>query len=406
MAKVTVTAEAPSGEVFTKEVEDTEISTYRKKAEDMKYKFSVSAPLTGEETKAAESGVLQQTSMRESALGGLLQGVSLGTEDVIGEGTEALRQRQEAEHPYIYGGAKFLGSLVPTISLAGAGAAAGAAAGAPFGGVGAIPGAVIGGTLGGMSGAAGAGTIESYASKPTPAGGKKLELSDVGAGLLSGVTEGVGQYVAPAARALYRGIRGKLLPSGTAVTRGATELTERGINEAVIMLNKLKSNKMKIAANKAFASTDDLINASDEEIYDKLDLPDAQEAIDLKNSYKKAIVALGGTDTTPVDAAIEILENRIKQLQGSLGGKLGQPATSSIIGGAAAAVPMIDPGVQLTPYEIGELNRQAAGRAFEEAQRRKIEQLMNISEAEAAVRSGIDARIPGMLEKAQKKKKK
>lgn len=364
--KVTLQAFDKSGNLQDEiEVDVSQVEAFRKKAEGRGFVVQEKNIITPEKAKAAESKAIAEISPKASLVGGLLQGISLGTEDVIGEDTEQLRIRQEVEHPYIYGGAKFLGSLVPSIAAAGAGGLAGAKIGGMIGAAGGPIGAAGGAAIGGLLGAGGAGLVESYASKPTPEEGKSLELGDVGMGIASAGGEVAGRALAPVGRGIYRGIRGKLSPAGTVAVKGATEIAEENISKLADRLNRWQALRQRIAANKNIVSGDELLQKTDDELYDMFDLPDAEDLISLKRALESEIKALGATDYRKADAAIEILQKQVEQAQAIATSS----ASSQVAGGVGGALPMITPDVALEPLEVEELNREAARRAMENLSR-------------------------------------
>jgi hypothetical protein len=348
------------------EVDVSQVEAFRKKAEGRGFIVQEKQPISAQQTKAAETKTITEIGPKSSMVGGLLQGLSLGTEDIIGEDTEKLRLRQEAEHPYLYGGAKFIGSLVPSIAAAGAGGLAGAKLGGAIGAAGGPIGAAGGAAIGGLLGAGGAGLVESYASKPTPEEGKSLEASDVAMGAASAGAELIGRALAPVGRSVYRGIRGKFSPAGSVPVKGATEIAEQNMSMLADRLNNWQAIKQRIAANKKLVSGDELLQKSDEEIYDMLDMPDAEEAISIKRALESEIKALGATDYKKADAAIEVLQKQLAQAQAITA----RSPSTQIAGGAGAAVPMITPDVALEPLEVEELNREAARRAMENLSRK------------------------------------
>lgn len=413
MAKVNITGTAPTGETFTRQIEDTEISTYRKKAEDVGYQFSVDAILTPEEESKVSGATTEDVSASKTAVGAFLQGLSLGSEDeIIGvlddkeaqKAKESLRQRQEAEHPYIYGGAKFLGSLVPMGAGVASGAALGAAAGAPFGGIGAIPGAVIGGIGGGMTAAGLLGAGESYFSKPTPEGGKQLEAGDIGMGALSAGTEGVGRVVAPLARTAYRGARNKLF--GENMLKGATEVAEDTASSITKQINAAKGTAEKIAINNQYAT--ELGEVAQEMMQKGLPAQEKEQLKQVGNAIMQLMEKndIGGVNQLDIAVELDLLGKQLKGIQSLLGA----PLSSAAAGAVTAAVPGAVLPNTLSQAEVTELNRQAASRAYDEAQRRKTEALLPAlrdeerRQAEMGTVSRLNEAIPAMLKKAQKKK--
>jgi hypothetical protein len=358
MAKIQIET-AKDGKTYLDEIEDTALQSTKEKLEAKGYSFKiVGPPLTEAQASGIIPAVEAQASRKESMVGGLLQGVSLGTEDLLGADKESIRLRQEAEHPYIYGASKFLGSLVPGMGMAAGGAALGTAS--PLG-----PG--VGTAVGGAAGAGLAGLIESYASKETPPEGKGFpSVSDMAMGLISGVTEGVGAKVAPLARNVYRSARDKLI--GKEMVKGATELSEISAEEIAKKLNIFKRIRDKVAANKKLTQIDDLLKRSDEEIYDELDPKDAADMLVIKRDMEASIAAEGGTNLGRVDGRIEVLENQLKAAKATTARALSNP----VVGGATAALPMAVPDVDISEEQRLALQKKAIERAYYEAQRSKL----------------------------------
>ena len=359
MAKINVVSISPDGKTkYTSTIDDSEVDAMKAKAESKGFAFRILGPLAPTEAAGLIPTVEAESSRKESMVGGLLQGVSLGTEDILGSDTESKRLRQEAEHPYIYGAGKFLGSLAPGMGMAAGGAMLGTAS--PLG-----PG--VGTAVGGALGAGAAGLIESYASKETPPEGKGWpSVSDMAMGLISGVTEGVGAKVAPLARNVYRSARDKLI--GKEMVKGATELAEISAEEIAKKLNIFKRIRGKIAANKKLSQIDDLLKRSDEEIYDELDPEDAADMLVIKRDMEAGISAEGGTNLGKVDSRIEVLENQLKAAKASVAGAISSP----VVGGAAAAIPMAVPDVDISEEQRLALQKKAIERAYYEAQRSKM----------------------------------
>jgi hypothetical protein len=372
MAKINVVSISPDGKTkYTSTIDDSELDAMKAKAESKGFSFRILDPLSPAEEARVMPTVEAESSRKEALFGGLLQGVSLGTEDILGSDTESKRLRQEAEHPYIYGAGKFIGSLVPgaaaAIGGAKAGGSAGAAIGALGGPAGAAAGAGIGAVAGGMLGAGTAGALESYASKETPPEGKGLPSgSDIAMGLISGATEGIGAKVAPLARNAWRAARDKLI--GREMVKGATELAEISAEEIAKKLNIFKRARSILASNKKFAESDSLLKATDEDIVAELDVADAQDMLALKRELEKGLDIAGGTNIARADSVIEILENQLKDAQGTVRGALSSP----VIGGAASAIPMAVPDVDINEEKRKALQRQAIERAYYEAQRSKF----------------------------------
>lgn len=357
MAKIQIET-SKDGKTYLDEIEDTALQSTKEKLEGKGYSFKVvGPPLTAAQATGLIPTVEGESSRKESMVGGLLQGVSLGTEDILGSDKESIRLRQEAEHPYIYGAGKFLGSLVPGMGMA----AGGAALGTAFGGPG------VGTAVGGALGAGAAGLIESYASKETPPEGKGWpSVSDMAMGLISGVTEGVGAKVAPLARNVYRSARDKLI--GKEMVKGATELAEISAEEIAKKLNIFKRIRGKIAANKKLAQIDELLKRSDEQIYDELDPEDAADVLVIKRDMEAGISAEGGTNLGKVDSRIEVLENQLKAAEASVAGAISTP----VVGGVTAAIPMAVPDVDISEEQRLALQKKAIERAYYEAQRSKM----------------------------------
>lgn len=373
MAKINVVSISPDGKTkYTSTIDDSEVDAMKAKAESKGFAFRILGPLAPTEAAGLIPTVEGESSRKESLFGGLLQGVSLGTEDIVGSDTESRRLRQEAEHPYIYGTGKFIGSLIPGAAAAIGGAKIGAPTGAAIGGIlggppGAVTGAAVGGLGGAMLGAGAAGTIESYASKETPPEGKGMPSgSDIAMGMLSGVTEGIGAKVAPLARRAWRGARDKLI--GKEMVKGTTELAEISAEEISKKLNIYKRARSILASNKKFKESDNLLNTPDEIIEQELDPPEAADMLALKRELEKALDIAGGSDVRRADGVIEILENQLKDAKKIVKGAISSPA----IGGAATTVPMAIPDVDINEEKRLALQKKAIERAYYEAQRSKM----------------------------------
>lgn len=362
MAKIQIET-SKDGKTYLDEIEDTDIDATKQKLEGKGYTFKIKTPLSKPEAAAVLSADVQSISPMQSAIGGLTQGLSLGTADFFGEDTEALRIRQEAEHPYIYGGTKFLGSLVPSIGLTGAGALAGGLVGGP-------PGAVIGGaTMAGLSG-----LLESYASKPTPPEGKKLEASDAAMAVASGLTEGVAAKAAPMVRGAYRSARNKLI--GSDVLKGATEIAEDTASGIMKQINAAKGTAEKIAINNKYAA--DLQDIA-QEMAQKGISADEKERLKRVFEATQNVMAkseVGGADPLQIAIELDLLQKQLREIQATAGkygtAKLGQPVTTSVLGGAAAAVPMAAPDSNLSKSEIEALQKRAIAQAYYNMQRSKL----------------------------------
>jgi hypothetical protein len=357
MAKINVVSISPDGKTkYTNTIDDSELDVMKAKAESKGFTFQIAQPLSAAEGAAALANTAQETSPMQSAIGGLTQGLSLGTADFFGSDTESIRLRQEAEHPYIYGGTKFLGSLVPDIGLAGIGALGGGLIGGP-------PGALAGGA----ALAAAGGLIESYASKPTPPEGKGApSLGDIGMGVISGLTQGVGAKAAPIARGAYRAARDKL---GSGIIQGTTEVAENVAAEAAKKINANNALISKIKSNIKFKKGEELMNMSIDDIYAELDeLWDVADAITTKKDLEAAVKAAGGTSTKTLGFLNEILTEQYKDAAT----KAAKSLTTAGMGAAGAAVPMAVPDTDLSKSDIEALNKRAIAQAYYDMQRSKM----------------------------------
>lgn len=368
MAKVKFKVTDPeTGESEEYITDEEKLPAKQKMAAERGVKFElVDTELSPEQQTAIAGKVGGETSMRESFMGGIMQGVSLGSEDdvraIFGDDTETLRRRQEAEHPYVYGAGKFLGSLVPAIGGAAGGAAAGGAVGGP-------PGAVVGGLLGaGLTGAA-----ESYASKPKAV--KRGEgalpgagLEDVGAGALSMVGEGVGRALAPVGRALYRGVKAKITPPGMVFKQGVEDVSDQLIAEATTRYNQAVAAKKSAeagaqAARKQIAEKEAEVAkmAPLQTISDDIKLENALKFADYRSAAEKKIKER----LTQVNVDLESATRKLQEL--------GLQAPPGNIGaGLGTAVGMGATETETSPEEAAELTRLATQKAIEEEKMKRL----------------------------------
>lgn len=356
MAKINVVSISPDGKTeYPDTIDDSEVDAMKAKAESKGFTFQISEPLSEQEQTAVFEDNQKSLGLKETFLGGITQGLTLGTADAFGEDTENLRLLQEEKNPFTYGTGKFIGSLVPSGALVAGGAALGGAIGGPPGVVG-----------GGAAGAALSGLIESYASKPTPPEGKGIPSGgDAAMGLISGATQNVAAKAAPIVRGAYRGVRNKLVGS---VLAGEAEIAEGVAAEAARNLNKLNAALQKIESNVKFKKGEKLMNMSIDDIYDNLEPDDAADFIKIKETLVAAVKGLGGTDNMPMSMIKDVLTKQYKDATE----RAAKSATSSLVGGAGAALPMVYPDADLTQSEIDKLEKAALEQAFYNMQRSKL----------------------------------
>lgn len=371
MANVILKAYDSKGELIeTLEADSSEAPTMKKKAESAGYKVEVTAPLTEEEYVSAYPPVSPGQGFR----GGILQGLSLGTEDEV-FGNAEKRMQQEAEQPLPYTAGKAIGGIIPGAAAGAAGGFAGAMGGAKLGGmlgaaggpIGAAGGATIGGLLGAAGGGALASGIESYMSQPSGERSVEQAAEDAAISGALGLIPGI-----PIISRAKKGISSLLAPA----TKKIEELAE-------------EVPKIKVLSQKAWEEAKDIGKKTFAD-----DLLPAQRSVIHKNLLQKVM------EKQKLDKQEqEILKTITTAEAGVLAAEFGIPmgAIQSLVQGAI--------GMQ-SPEELAVLNRQAAARAFEEAQRRKTERLMADAEAEAAVRSGVEERNIERMKKLSPKKKK
>ena len=306
-------------------------------------------------------------------LGGLLQGVSLEAIDELKGTDKTLAKRQEAENPIAYNVSKFVGSLAPNIAGVGAGAALGSLLG-PVG-------TVVGGVLGGF----GTGAAESYFSKPEE--GRELDSTDFTMGAVSGLTEGVGGKVAPMARGAYRGIRNKLL--GGAPVKGTTEVVEDTLGNITKQINAGKEAAEKVGVNTRYREE---LGAYLDNLYKDASPEDKLKVADIAKTFDDIFVdpTMGGS---PLKAAmkLDLAQKQLEVIKGRIGqyGKLplGQPISTSVMGGAAAAVPQLAPNAPMTQEELAAYNKAIVDQAISALQAQKV--------------SGLNAPPPLLVDEAE-----
>lgn len=265
------------------------------------------------------------TSPKGAFLGGLLSGATLeGKEELTrlagfeeqARKLELERQKQEQERPGYFGAGKFIGGLIPTIGATTLGAAAGGALGGP-------PGAIAGGMLG----AGLAGTAESALEKTQAQRAEEGMLSgeDIGMGLISGLTEGIGRAAAPYIRASTK----KLFERITAKPISKLSAKESEFVNAVNDLRKIEAQTAEL-------------------------------------QVRAKAGQIGGQQAMSRAKEMKVLKDTIERLQEDL---IKSPQYSAISGATASGVQMIGEEQVMTPEQEEEYQKLI----IEEALRRQTQ---------------------------------
>jgi hypothetical protein len=193
--------------------------------------------------------------------GGLLQGLSLGTEDIIGEETDVKRQLEEAQSPLVYGAGKALGSLIP----GGAAGVAGGLAGAKIGGTLGAAGGPIGALLGAAAGGGLASAAESYFSQPSDEERSVGEAAKEGGiaaalGLIPGMA--VGKKLAKGAKGLIEEVAVPAARKGIMERAGVELAEQQKLYEAAVAKGKNLLKEFQQKSAKA-ATPDELPDLKD-----------------------------------------------------------------------------------------------------------------------------------------------
>lgn len=384
MANVILTAYDKNGNaVESKEVDSADVPRLKINAEKRGYTVEIKAKLSPQETAGLASQIQQETSPRSAAVGGFLQGLSLGTEDILEKDRESLRMRQKADQPVAYELSKAVGSLLPGAVAGLGGAALGGALGAGVGAAGGPIGALLGAAAGGGLASA----AEEYFSQPEAEKdiGEAAKTGGISAGL--GVIPGlaIGRKLGKAGKAVKEIVE---VPS---VQQAPTKLLERAQTELMQAVEKNKKLVKELLTDPSIAA-------------ESAATPGDFSAAIAKRTAKHKELLSRSAEYKELSKKIDDIRKTIgvektKELLLTAGVPVG--AVDVLIGSALGSLETNDPA------QIAELNRQAAARAFEEAQRKKTEQLLGDIEAETAVRSGVTERnVERMQQLAPKKKKK
>ena len=339
MEKIEYTVTNPqTGEQITKKMDDTpeNRSLLDKLIKERGLILESISPLSQEvtaETVGTEAATTLETatSPKGAFLGGLFSGATVeGKEELTrlagfeeqARKLELERQKQETERPGYFGAGKFLGGLIPTIGATTLGAAAGGALGGP-------PGAIAGGMLG----AGLAGTAESALEKTQAQRAEEGMLTgeDIGMGLISGLTEGIGRATAP----YIRGSKKKILQKITAKPISKLSAKE---NEFIDAINSLRKEEAKTA--------------------------------ELQLRVKAG--QIGGQQAMSRAKEIKILKDTIDRLQEEL---VKSPEYSAISGAAASGVQMIGEEQVMTPEQEEEYEKLIIQEALRRQQRKQLKPL-------------------------------
>jgi hypothetical protein len=364
--KVKMRAINEAGEIVQEKMVDiADVQQKKEKAESLGFTVEIEPELTEEERMAA----YPPTGTGEAIRSGLLQGLTLGMEDEI-FGKEQLRQKQEAEKPIEYTIGKTVGSAITTGGAGALGAYGGAKLGAAIGAAGGPIGAVGGGLLGAGIGGGLATGIESYMSQPEEEESIPGALADATTATALGVVPGL-----PFVRRIGKGLKAISESAGVpAIEKTIAKLTGQ-------IEDKLFKS----------ARATEVIKKKVEPLYKEL-LPAERSAImqDLMKDIKErgALVI-----------ALKDLQKKVGTEQAiSMAVEYGIPM--GIVQGILGTAINIKSEEQLS-----ELNRQAAQRAYEEAVRKKTEQLMaegEVAAAEAGTRSLVEEQTAKKLRKLNK----
>jgi hypothetical protein len=339
----------------------------------------------------------KETGLGPTILGGLLQGVSLETVDELKGTDKTLAKRQEAENPFTYNASKFVGSLLPTAAASTAGAVA-------LGGVGSLlgpVGTVGGGVLGALLGAGGAGTAESYFSKPEETRGSSPASEDYAMGALSALGEGAGKVIAPGLNKIGRKLGlGSLTKEEAALELVKKEQEKFVLNQSRSLLAPEKLKELDTVAARINKEISDLENL-EQQLIDSLDEAPVNQ-YDIINSKINDIEAqiqqkqaniLSITDSKEqirIEAATaKKSELPLKNIGRTTAGKIDQSPRINLQRSPFAAAPQLVPNAPMSQEELAAYNQAIVGEAMQRLQAEKVAGLnvpppIQVDEAEFA----------------------
>ena len=325
----------------------------------------------------------KEIGMGPTILGGLLQGVSLEYLDELKDTDKTIAKRQEAENPIAYNASKFIGSLLPTAGLSTGGALVGAGLGSLFGPAGTL----VGGIGGAMLGAGGAGTLESYFSKPEETRGSSPTGEDYAMGLLSAAGEGGGKLIAPGLNKIGRKLGlGSLTKEEAALELVKKEQEKFVLNQGRSLLapeKLIELDKQAAPFNKKISDLREdfqrLVDSLDDVPEDQLDqyqkinskMDDVEKEI-LEQEAKLSDIAAAQSQIRIEAGITKQSELPLTNIGRTMEGEIDQMPRTNLQRSPFAAAPQLVPNAPMTEEELAAYNKNIVDQAMQRLQEEKV----------------------------------